>query len=163
MPRVDFYVTEDAQADARLALACRVVEKAYLARQQVLVWCGDSPTLTRLDELLWTFSDGSFVPHDVLDTTVPVETARAPVSLTTDQAVSSHYDLLVNITDTAPACWTAFERVVEILDGNNAVRQAARERFRLYRERGIEPETHAIATDGRRPTGGRATRANHSN
>ena len=65
-PRVDFYVSEDAGADARLRLACRVAEKAYLAKQKVVVLSDDAEALRRFDELLWTFGDGSFVPHDTV-------------------------------------------------------------------------------------------------
>ena len=62
MPQVDFYVT-DAAGDARLQLACRVTEKAYLAGLRVLVWWRAEGELGRFDELLWTFADRSFVPH----------------------------------------------------------------------------------------------------
>ena len=51
-PRVDFYVSEEAGADVRLRLACRVTEKAYLARQKVVVLLEDPEALRRLDDLL---------------------------------------------------------------------------------------------------------------
>ncbi len=35
-----------------------------------------------------------------------------------------------------------FERIAEVIDADEARRQRGRERFRLYRERGIEPATH---------------------
>ena len=39
--RVDFYVTESTAPRDRLRTACRVVEKAYLAGNTVLVWHTD--------------------------------------------------------------------------------------------------------------------------
>jgi len=47
-----------------MRLACRIAEKAYLAQQKVVVLLDDGESLRRFDELLWTFGDGSFVPHD---------------------------------------------------------------------------------------------------
>ena len=65
-PRVDFYVTADAGEQARLRLACRIAEKAYFAKQKVVVLCDDAEGLRRFDELLWTFGEGTFVPHDTV-------------------------------------------------------------------------------------------------
>ena len=64
--RVDFYILEEASGKARLSLACKLAEKAYLAAQSVLIWHTDLDEIRTLDEMLWTFRDGSFVPHDVL-------------------------------------------------------------------------------------------------
>ncbi len=62
--RVDFYILDDASATGRLKLACKLAEKAYLAAQSVLIWHSQPDELKALDELLWTFRDGSFVPHE---------------------------------------------------------------------------------------------------
>ena len=64
--RVDFYIIEDPSPAARLKLACKLAEKAYLASQRVLVWHTDPAELREFDELLWVFNDGSFVPHEAL-------------------------------------------------------------------------------------------------
>src|SRR5690242_5786230 len=66
--RVDFYVIQSDSARERLRTACRVVEKAYLAGHTVLVWHTDIEELRDFDELLWTFGDGSFVPHEAITT-----------------------------------------------------------------------------------------------
>ena len=62
--RVDFYILEDPSSAARLKLACRLAEKAYLAAQRC--WCGTRilPSYASFDEMLWIFKDGSFVPHE---------------------------------------------------------------------------------------------------
>src|ERR1700730_6938128 len=64
--RVDFYILEESSATARLKLACRLAEKAYLAAQTALVWHTDPEELKAFDDMLWTFMDGSFVPHEML-------------------------------------------------------------------------------------------------
>ena len=52
-PRVDFYVSEAAGADVRLRLACRVAEKAYLARQKVVVLLDDASVADSASDFLW--------------------------------------------------------------------------------------------------------------
>jgi DNA polymerase-3 subunit chi len=141
-PRVDFYISEDAGADARLRLACRVTEKAYLARQKIVVLLDDADTLRRFDELLWTFGDGSFVPHDVVG--AEGSACEAPVALTTAALPAAHADVLVNLSGGVPPFFAKFARVAEFLDARPEVRAAGRERFRTYRASSIEPQTHNV-------------------
>ena len=144
-PRVDFYVSDTAGADVRLRLACRIAEKAYLAKQKVVVLLDDAEGLRRFDELLWTFGDGSFVPHDsVAQAGVACE---APVALTTGALPADHADVLINLSGALPGFFEGFARVAEFLDARPEVRAAGRERFKAYRARAIEPQTHNIRSD----------------
>jgi DNA polymerase-3 subunit chi len=141
-PRVDFYLAEGAGVEVRLRLACRIAEKAYLAQQKIVVLLDDPDTLKRFDELLWTFGDGSFVPHDtVTGSGAPCD---APVALTTGPLPAGHADVLVNLTGGVPPCFEGFARVAEFLDARPEVRAAGRERFKAYRGKGIEPQTHNV-------------------
>ena len=141
-PRVDFYVSEEAGDAARMRLACRIAEKACLARQKVLVWSDDPAALPRLDELLWTFGDGSFVPHDIVTTAGAV--CEAPVALTTGALPKDHADVLINLGNAVPPFFETFARVAEFLDARPEVRAAGRERFKIYRAKAIEPATHNV-------------------
>ena len=140
-PRVDFYVSEVAGADARLRLACRVAEKAYLAKQNVVVLFDDATLLPKFDELLWTFGDGSFVPHDAV---AHDGTCASPVALTTGPMPAGHTDVLINLGNTVPESFEKFARVAEFLDGRPEVRAAGRERFKLYRSKSLDPQTHNV-------------------
>jgi DNA polymerase-3 subunit chi len=141
-PRVDFYVSGESGDAARLRLACRVTEKAYLAKQRVVVWSDDATLLPRFDELLWTFGDGSFVPHETV--TRDDAPCESPVALTTGPVPGSHADVLVNLGDAVPPFFEQFARVAEFLDGRPEVRAAGRERFKTYRGKSIEPQTHNV-------------------
>jgi DNA polymerase-3 subunit chi len=140
--RVDFYVSEQAGGDARLRLACRVAEKAYLAKQKVVALSDDHDALRRFDELLWTFGDGSFVPHDLV--TVDGARCEAPVALTTGPLPADHTDVLINLGSAVPASFERFGRIAEFLDARPEVRAAGRERFKFYRGKSIEPQTHKV-------------------
>jgi DNA polymerase-3 subunit chi len=143
-PRVDFYVSGEAGENARLRLACRVTEKAYLARQRVLVWSDEPALLPRFDELLWTFGDGSFVPHEVAPGTGG--DCQAPVVLTTGQLPGGDFQgaMLINLGQAVPPFFESFARVAEFLDARPEVRSAGRDRFKAYRGRAIEPHTHNL-------------------
>lgn len=141
-PRVDFYVSEAAGADARLRLACRIAEKAYLAKQSVVVVFDDAALLPKFDDMLWTFADGTFVPHDTV--TSAGAACEAPVALTTGALPAGHSDVLLNLGNSVPDSFEKFARVAEFLDGRPEVRAAGRERFKLYRSKAIEPQTHNV-------------------
>jgi DNA polymerase III subunit chi len=142
LPRVDFYVSDEAGEPARLRLACRIAEKAYLAKQKVVVFSDDATLLPKIDDMLWTFGDGTFVPHDVVTAAgAPIE---APVALTTGPLPAEPGDVLINLGAAVPAFFEKFGRVAEFLDARPEIRTAGRERFKTYRSKSIEPQTHNV-------------------
>jgi DNA polymerase-3 subunit chi len=66
------------------------------------------------------------------------------VRIGTPERWENEGELLINLTEAAPEFATNFSRVVEIVDGQEASREAGRRRFRQYREMGLEPVTHQI-------------------
>jgi DNA polymerase-3 subunit chi len=143
--RVDFYVLEESSSAGRLKLACRLAEKAYLAGQVALVWHTDVQELKALDDLLWTFMDGSFVPHEMLSPGASV--AECPVILSVGAAPPTTVDIIINLAAEVPTCLSQTRRVAEIIDGDDARRRAGRTRFKAYRDLGIQPASHNIRGD----------------
>jgi DNA polymerase III subunit chi len=143
--RVDFYILEDPSSSARLKLACKLAEKAYLASQRVLVWHTEPEELKLFDELLWTFNDGSFVPHEVLMSSGTL--GEAPVALSLGVAPSANVDIIINLAPDLPKCLSQTPRVAEIIDGDDGRRRAGRARFKAYRELGVQPASHNIRGD----------------
>lgn len=139
--RVSFYVLDAVDPDARLVFACRLAEKAWRQQHRVHAHAGSTAEAERLDERLWTFRDGSFVPHEMLGDGLP----ESPVTIGSGESPAPPADLLLNLADEVPACWEAFGRIAEIVDGTESGREAGRRRHRFYRSRGLEPETHRIS------------------
>src|SRR5690606_41119987 len=69
--QVDFYITQDNGADARLKLACTLCDEAMQRDQHVFVNVTSERDARQLDELLWTFIQGSFIPHCVVERPIP--------------------------------------------------------------------------------------------
>ena len=141
MARVDFYVLEQADSQARLRLACRLAEKAWSQSQKVLMLAAGADDARALDEMLWTFRDRSFVPHEIY---APDQAPRSTVLISDGSAVPAEADVLINLCDHVPDGFERFARIVEPVDGDPARRQAGRDRYRFYRERGVTPDSHTV-------------------
>jgi len=140
--RVDFYILDESSATGRLKLACRLAEKAYLAAQTALVWHTDPEELKAFDDMLWTFMDGSFVPHEML--TADASTQDTPVLLSAGAAPPADVDIIINLAPDVPGCLSRTRRIAEIIDGDDSRRRAGRARFKAYRDLGIQPASHNV-------------------
>jgi DNA polymerase-3 subunit chi len=111
-PRIDFYALSDATPEARLQLACRLVEKAYHLGHRVYVHVGTQERARRLDDLLWTFRAGSFLPHALLR---EAPTDDEPIWIGFDTEACPSGEVLVNLADAVPPFYGSFQRVVEVV------------------------------------------------
>lgn len=141
MTRVDFYVSSNNASDAHLQLACRIVDKAYQQQNQVYVHAATPEQARQFDELLWVFRDGAFIPHCQLNDTIAADT---PIIIGCDTPPALKPDVLINLGQEVPGFFSRFERVIEIVAGDESARAQARQRFKFYRERGYPLETHEL-------------------
>ncbi|MFA7664492.1 MAG: DNA polymerase III subunit chi [Burkholderiaceae bacterium] len=140
MTQVDFHIN----VPDRFGYACRLIRKIYRARRQVLVWSDDPVGLAEFDRLLWTFSANEFIPH--VSAADPLAT-DTPVLLSGDVPEIAHHDVLLNLGAATPPNFSRFDRLIELVSQQAAERQAARERFRFYRDRGYPLQTHDRASN----------------
>lgn len=141
--RVDFYVLNSAAPKQRWAFACRLTEKAYLKKLSVVILNEAMADAQALDEMLWTFSERSFVPHKVSVDEGSFD-PQTPVHLVLESATPPAADLLVNLTPRLPSQMQRYSRIAEIVDADEERRQLGRERFKAYRNLKITLETHQI-------------------
>lgn len=141
MSEVAFHVN----APDRQGYVCRLLRKAYLkgSRVKVLVAPGE---MAALDQALWTFAQGEFVPHARASDAPPVR-ARSPILITEELAGSEPiHDVLVNLSGQVPVAYTRFARVIEVVTQDQADRAGARERWKRYRDDGHTPVKFDLAT-----------------
>lgn len=141
MTRVDFYVLTDERADAHLRFACRLTEQAHADGHQLFLCVADTNAGAQLDGLLWTFRQGSFVPHGRI-ADLDGDNDTTPVVIGSTEPPLRFDDVLINLSDDVPGFFSRFQRSVEIVTPAN--RQAARARYRFYQDRGYPLETHNI-------------------
>jgi DNA polymerase III subunit chi len=141
--RVDFYVLKSAAAKQRWTFACRLTEKAYLKDLKIVIVNDSLADAKALDELLWTFNERSFIPHQICLDEQSVDPAT-PVHLTVESAALPAADLLVNLARRLPAQLERYARIAEIIDADEERRRLGRERFKAYRDLKFTLETHQI-------------------
>jgi DNA polymerase-3 subunit chi len=137
MTEVLFYT----HADNKLQTACSLTVKALARRMRVMLLTPDAATTDRLSKLIWSVPSTAFVPHcrsaDRLAPVTPVIVDHVAEPLIHDQ-------VLVNLCELTPPFFSRFQRLVEIVGTQDADREAARARFRFYRDRGYEIRTHQL-------------------
>jgi len=139
MTQVDFYILPSADPAARLDFACKLTDKAWRLGHRVYLHCTDAQQREELDARLWHFKGETFVPHG------PVEDdSDAPVALGIGTDPGTHQDLLVNLDLRIPEFFKRFARIAEIVVEDPAIRLAARESFRFYREQGYPLQDHRL-------------------
>jgi len=142
MTRISFYVLKSTQLDQRQAFACRLAEKAYHQGHQVYIHTENAEHSALLNDALWAVRPESFVPHELVAET---EDNDCPVLIGhSDNKPPRLMDVLINLTDTQPLFFSQFELVAEVIDDTTQAKQAGRERFQFYKQRGYELETHHV-------------------
>lgn len=145
VPRVDFYVTKNSTPQFALSAACRIAEKAFSAGHRIHIHMNNEIDCEKLDALLWTFRDRSFIPHEIS----PVPIADCPVTISSEKSLemtSGHTDMLVNVSDQQVENFKQFQRIAEIIDNQPEAIVAGRERYRFYRENGLDPQHHEVSS-----------------
>jgi DNA polymerase-3 subunit chi len=138
---VDFHIL--AQEKQRDRYACRLIEQAYLDGKSLFVRTADAQHTRSLDDLLWTFRGGSFLPHEIYD---PTRAPQSPVLLGESGLPNASFSTLVNLTDALPETRDSILNILEIVDGDADSKAKARERYREYRERGYSLQTKHVDT-----------------
>jgi len=138
MTRIDFYF----EAEDKLQVACRLSAKAAQQKLRVLIYAPDEAEAQRIDKLLWTWQATGFLPHCM--TRSPLA-AQTPVLITHDPEDTPHDEVLLNLHSAWPPAFSRFRRLVEIVGRDDADREAARARFRFYRDRGYEIVNHDLS------------------
>lgn len=124
--------------DRRLAV-CRLIAAKAAGGERVLVYAPDGALAEAIDQALWSFNALSFVPHCREGSMLAAET---PVVIAGHTGVEAK--VLVNYSDVIPPDVDRFAILVEVVGQDAADREAARARFRQYRERGFALATHDL-------------------
>jgi DNA polymerase III subunit chi len=133
-------------ASDKLGYTCRLVRKAVASGARVVV-TGEPEALGELDVALWTFGALEFIPHCSADAP-PGQVARSPVVLAGQLDATPHQQVLVNLGSEVPGGFEKFERLIEVVSGDDADRQAARGRWNYYKDRGYAIVRHDLLQKG---------------
>ncbi|MHB1677479.1 MAG: DNA polymerase III subunit chi [Sulfuriferula sp.] len=138
MTRIDFY----SNAPDKLGLARIIAHKAYRQGLNIMVHSTDGPILTALDLRWWLDPAAGFLPHCTADAE---HASHTPVVLGTDIGRLAHSDVLINLDQATPNFFSRFQRLIEIVSTDAADRNAARQRWRFYQQRGYATTNHDMS------------------
>ena len=138
MAEITFYQLPQDLLDegVQRQVICRVIQKIYQVTGSVGVLC-EAEDLKPLDDLLWTFSQGSFIPHAIAP-------SEEPVLLSDDIARIPPDRVLVLTVAQLPPNLPGFGRIVDFILPDPASVQHARQRYRTFQNRGHTLTVHQL-------------------
>ena len=142
MTSIDFYFN----ADDRVGVACRLAGKALQQKKRVLIYAPQADMAQKIDRMLWTSQAVSFIPHCYAHDPLA---AGTPVLIASDDAHQAPAcEVLLNLAPDCPPFFERHERLLEIVDQDEAEVRAGRLRFKFYRDRGYAMRSHDLAKAG---------------
>ena len=112
----------------------RLLERATGQGHRVVVRAGSPERVERLNAVLWTYDEASFLPHGC---SRDGNAAEQPIWLTDREENPNGATMLILTDGTDAADLSAFARCADMFDGNDpAAVEAARERWRRARDKG---------------------------
>jgi DNA polymerase-3 subunit chi len=113
---------------------------AWEQGHRVSVRTQTEPEARALDELMWDSPAGRFLPHGTGQAG-----ENSPVCIAdSGEDIPDGRDVIINLASTAVPEPARFRRLLEIVPPQADQRTASREKFRQYRDQGLEPAHHAI-------------------
>ena len=143
--QVDFYILQDQSQRSIWQFCCRLAEKAWKLGNSVHIRTNGEDETRHLDELMWTYTDESFLPHARHDDTVNASVIQSPIVLGHD-IPDAPCGLLINLAASSPEQIQQFPRIAEILNDDETVKQLGRERYSRYKKTGCTVQHHQIGS-----------------
>jgi DNA polymerase-3 subunit chi len=119
-------------------LLCELAEEFFLRGERVLVLVEDDNQGVTLDQFMWTWKKGAFVPHVYDNGTV--ECLDEPVVISVHENNANGARVLISGRPCALEFARHFQTVVDFAEVyDEAPREVSRSRFRAFREAGFAP------------------------
>jgi DNA polymerase-3 subunit chi len=140
MKAAKFYIMPDSfdsGGNALLKAACQIIATHYLRGERVFMLTKDQAQAEAADQCLWQFDAQQFVPHNL---TGEGPSGGAPVEIGW-QPPRQRRQTLINLAPQAPSFAVNYAQIIDFVPGDETGKQQARERYKIYRQLGIELQT----------------------
>ncbi len=135
-----FHILSRNTPEARNLHAAKLAEKAWLQGDRVGITCDTMEQAVELDELLWSFSPDSFIPHTVVSD--GASGTSDPVAILTEAPEPGDWDTVIVLASSLPPGAESFKRLALVAHNDPSILNQARSHFRQLRALGIEPRVH---------------------
>lgn len=140
MAEISFYILPTESLAERDLFACKLIEKAYRSGSFCYVLTDTPEHSHHLDDLLWTFRAGSFIPHQLYNGTPPE--LEQVILIGTLMPPDGWQKTVFNLSAQFPPPDPQTERILEILDNGETAKAAGRARYRRYQGLGMQITTY---------------------
>jgi DNA polymerase III subunit chi len=137
VPEISFYVLPTESTQERYLFACKLIEKAYRSGVFAYVLTDSPEQSQQIDDLLWTFRAGSFIPHQIFTGDVP--DLEKTILIGSNKPPENWLKTVVNLSSQAIQYFQKVGRILEILDNSETTKFSGRQRYRRYQQEGITP------------------------
>ena len=135
---VDFYILDAKSQNSIWSFCCRLAEKVCKLGNTVHIRTNDEHETKLLDDLMWTYSKQSFLPHAIQG-----DDMDAPVFIG-HESTQNPADLLINLASTSPDGIEGYSRIAEILNDDDKIKASGRIRYSEYKQSGCNLNHHKI-------------------
>lgn len=132
MPKIFFIELKIASKEQ---LVCDVIEKLFTDNHRTVVHFDGKDEALKMDNLLWTWKQESFVPHALAED--PQTAGDEPVILTTDNRFDDTADTLVLYDPLSSEHFSGFSTIIDFAEVYHPERiTESRNRYRQLRDEG---------------------------
>ena len=129
---VNFYSLEKSQ-DLHLSI-CTLIRELYKLSGQVII-CDYHSNLEKIDKLLWTFEQNSFLPHKIYE---PRATLDTPILLLAEKYLNNllifkEYDSIINNLDEPIIQAENQFKVYEFVESTEEKEIISRKKYTIYK------------------------------
>ena len=141
MTKANFYVLKQDTEQARQLLACRLAEQQFKQGQRICILTDTAEAAQELDQLLWTFTPESFVPHALANDGVAADVA---VTINHGNAAPPGTTCILNLGSDAPLHQPTLAAIAEFVLNDDESKARSRARWNLYKQLGYELQHHQL-------------------
>ena len=145
MSNVTFYLLNTPNPDDVYRVLCRLVDKAFQQQQHAYIYTNTLEEAQRIDDLLWTFRDISFIPHQIGEITPTPDQLPVSITIGTEEPKQAYYDILFNLAHEVPHFFPNFSRIIEMVAEEKSHKTYSRKKYKLYKEKNYALTMHNIS------------------
>lgn len=135
MAKVRFYLFE-TRNERQVESTCRLCRKILRQAQRIWIYSPNAELQQQIDQQLWTFDPSSFIAHGIDD-------LHAPVCISAQLPTQGQW-ILINLSVNSINDTNYLEQIIEIVENNESAKHIGREKFKSYRDLGLELNTYKL-------------------
>ncbi len=118
----------------KLRVVCDVVEREFSQGNKVVINIGDEKEAKTLDNMLWSWKQSTFIPHNYTES---LDSAKKdPVLISNDVKDHISYDTLILVDPAELDICNNYSKVIDFAEKYNPTKlETDRKRYKLYRDK----------------------------